>query len=237
MSFPILLAQVEAEKTLSENQSVWHILAGADIVVKTVLLLLVVASVLSWALIFYKSAQIRNAVKLSQKFWGLFTESRSLDDLSEKRAVQNGPLFEIFRSAYSNLTHFRKTGRLKSVHVKLIEQKMAQTEEEELYKLEQYTPFLATVASTAPFVGLLGTVWGILTAFWKIGQSGGNTGLATVGPAISEALIATAVGLFAAIPAVMAYNFFVGRIKVAAKMMNLFGDEMTVRLEEEAGNA
>jgi biopolymer transport protein TolQ len=113
-----------------------------------------------------------------------------------------------------------------------IVQKLTQVREEEIYKLEQYTPVLATTASASPFIGLFGTVWGILTAFWAIGKAGSSS-LATVGPYISEALIATAIGLAAAIPAVIAYNYFLNKTRVLIKMMDLFTDDLVLKIEEE----
>src|SRR4030095_5951201 len=113
-----------------------------------------------------------------------------------------------------------------------IKKNVVRATSDEVAKLEQMTPFLATTASASPFIGLFGTVWGILTAFWAIGRAG-STSLGTVGPYIAEALIATAVGLAAAIPAVIAYNYFVSKIKVLTKDIDDFGDDLVHRIEKE----
>ncbi|MDO8520212.1 MAG: MotA/TolQ/ExbB proton channel family protein [Deltaproteobacteria bacterium] len=213
------------EKTVTDT-GVFHLLSNADPVVKFALLILVILSVGSWAIIFYKYRQVKKAQKDSQSFWGSFSQAKSIQDLGQIN--RSGPLYEIYATAQDWKSRLKGKTRRDSIL-----QKLAQTREEEIYKLEQYTPFLATTASTAPFIGLFGTVWGILTAFWAIGKAGSSS-LATVGPYISEALIATAVGLAAAIPAVIAYNHFVHRIKVLVKMMDLFMDDLIIKLEDEA---
>ena len=104
--------------------------------------------------------------------------------------------------------------------------------EEEIERIERYLPFLATTGSTSPFIGLFGTVWGILAAFWQIGRAGSSS-LAVVGPYIAEALIATALGLAAAIPAVIFYNFFVTRIRVFVREIQNFSEDLAQRIERD----
>lgn len=223
-----VLAQI-GESAIADK-GIWDLIWGATFVVQFTLLILLSFSVASWAIIFYKFVQVRRAQKESREFWTHFSRAKSIAEIIEQRPTRSGPLYEIFDAACGLM------GKIKGSQPKLnrnaLTQKMDQVREEELYKLEQYTPFLATTASTAPFIGLFGTVWGILTAFWAIGKAGSSS-LATVGPYISEALIATAIGLAAAIPAVVAYNYFVHRIKILAKMMDLFVDDLLLKLEEE----
>ncbi|MBI2341045.1 MAG: MotA/TolQ/ExbB proton channel family protein [Deltaproteobacteria bacterium] len=229
-----LLAQIEAEKTLQEK-SFLSLVLDADPIVKFTLLVLLFFSVVSWAIIFYKYRQVKQAQGDSQSFWNAFTQAKSLQDVTHQKGVRSGPLYEIYNVAMQAMPQLKKQAKGENGGRDAILQKLAQTREEEIYKLEQYTPFLATTASAAPFIGLFGTVWGILTAFWAIGKAGSSS-LATVGPYISEALIATAIGLAAAIPAVVAYNHFVHRIKIVVKMMDLFSDDLIVKLEEDTAS-
>lgn len=222
---------VEVEKTVAEN-GIWHLITNADPVVKLALFILIGFSVISWAIIFYKFKQVKRAQADSQNFWSAFAQTKSLKELIEHKKTTSGPLFEIFKVASEWSARLQKGGKTGKSSREMVLQKLAQAREEEIYKLEQYTPFLATTASTAPFIGLFGTVWGILTAFWAIGKAGSSS-LATVGPYISEALVATAIGLAAAIPAVVAYNHFVHRTKVLIKMMDLFVDDLSLRIEED----
>ena len=231
MFLPVLLAQIEAETTLQEK-SFLSLVLDADPIVKFTLLVLMFFSIVSWAIIFYKYRQVKQAQGDSQSFWNAFSQSKSLQDVVNQKGVRSGPLYEIYQVAMQVAPLLKKRGKTGQLERDSIVQRLAQTREEEIYKLEQYTPFLATTASAAPFIGLFGTVWGILTAFWAIGKAGSSS-LATVGPYISEALIATAIGLPAAIPAVIAYNHFVHRIKIVIKMMDLFSDDLVSKLEEE----
>lgn len=224
------LAQIEAETNVTQK-SIWGLLWDSSAFVKITLLILLFFSVVSWAIIFYKYRQLRDVQTSSQDFWAAFAQAKSIAGMAESRHPRKGPLAEIFNTALELMPRIKK-GKATGLQRTLITQKINQTQEEEIYKLEQYIPFLATTASTTPFIGLFGTVWGILTAFWAIGKAGSSS-LATVGPYISEALITTAIGLAAAIPAVIAYNFFVHRIKVLTKMMDLFADDVALKLEEE----
>ena len=142
------------------------------------------------------------------------------------------PLYEIFNTAGEVMKRLKSAGKGHGNNRDILVQRLTQTREEEIYKLEQYTPFLATTASTAPFVGLFGTVWGILTAFWNIGKEGSST-LAVVGPYIAEALIATAIGLAAAIPAVIFYNFYVNRVRLLSKDLQDFSTDLASRIDRE----
>lgn len=203
-----------------------------DPVLIITMLSLIIFSVLSWTIIFYKFSQLKKAQKNAISFWQKFS---TLTTLSEAVGIKtrSGPLFELFAAGQEVVMKIKKSsGQLTDYHKKLIEQKMAEVREEEAYKLEQFVSFLATVASATPFIGLFGTVWGILRAFLKIGQAGSSS-LATVGPHIAEALVATAVGLFAAIPAVMFYNFFIGKIRIINKMISLFINDFFIKTDKE----
>ncbi len=216
-------------ETSVKEQSVLGLLWNADPIVKLTLLILVGFSVICWAIIVFKYRQLKQAQADSQNFWNLFSQSKSLQETLTTSKVRSGPLYEIFSIAVQLVPQAKKRAQGAAG---FLAQKMEQVHEEEIFKLEQYVGFLATTASVTPFIGLFGTVWGILTAFWSIGKSGSSS-LATVGPYISEALIATAVGLAAAIPAVIAYNFFIQRIKILSKMMNLFQDDLLLKVEDE----
>lgn len=227
-----LIAQTPVETTIKNNQSVFDLLGDADPLVKLTLVILVFFSVMSWAIIFFKFFQLRKAQRTSRKFWYQFNVATSLKELSKSGIPNRGPLFQIYNGSLEYYSRAKNRYTNSQSLLNHMEQRMIQIREEQIFKLEQFTTFLATTASTAPFVGLFGTVWGILTAFWAIGEQGSSS-LATVGPYISEALIATAVGLFAAIPSVLAFNYFTNRIKVLVKLMNLFSDEFRLKLEEE----
>lgn len=224
----------EAVAKVTEHVSILDSILHADPVVKLTLISLIFFSVACWALIFLKSKQLRSAQKSAQSFWQTFSGAAKISDILSTKGIRQGPLFEIFQTGQTTVGKIKKG---KSVQMtpylrNVITQRMNQSKEEEVYKLEQYVGFLATTASVAPFIGLFGTVWGILTAFMAIGKAG-STSLATVGPYISEALVATAVGLFAAIPAVIAYNYFVNKIKIINKIMDLFMDDFILKSEQE----
>ncbi len=225
-------AAATIEKTIVEQPGFFHLLSHADPIVKLTLFILLFFSVMSWAIIAFKYIQLKKAKSHVTSFWASFTQARSLEDFFKSRYERGGPLYEIFNAVVLLVPRLQKGSKTKDFLKATVETKINQAREEEIFKLEQYTSFLATTASTAPFVGLFGTVWGILMAFQIIGKAGSSS-LDTVGPFISEALVATAVGLAAAIPAVVAYNFFVSRIKNIIKMMDLFIDELTLKVEEE----
>lgn len=227
-----LIAQTPVATNLESKQSVFHLLSNADPLVKLTLFILIFFSVMSWAIILFKFLQLKKSQRTSKKFWYQFNATTSLKELSKSGIPHSGPLFKIYNGTLEYYSRAKNRYTNSESLMNHIEQRMIQLREEQIYKLEQFTTFLATTASTAPFVGLLGTVWGILTAFWAIGEKGSSS-LATVGPYISEALIATAVGLFAAIPSVLAFNYFTNKIKVLVKLMNLFSDELHLKIKEE----
>jgi biopolymer transport protein TolQ len=214
------------------------LLAETGLVVKIVLLILVYFSVVSWAIIFYKLLQVQKANKESERFLDFFWKTKRFDAVNAQLdRFANSPLAVLFNEGYGEMKKLMEKGDAqqheaaspKEVTTDLggienIERALRRATTSEITRLEKYTTFLATTGSTAPFIGLFGTVWGIMTAFKGIGQSG-SASLAVVAPGIAEALIATAIGLVAAIPAVMGYNHFQHRIRVIIAEMDSFSTE------------
>jgi biopolymer transport protein TolQ len=212
-----------------------EIISSAGLVGQGVLLLLAVASAVSWAIIVKKALQLRRAEAESARFLGVFWQSKRLDAIYQA-AEQLGasPLGAVFRAGYVELSKVtqKKEGEGAMSEqlggLENVERALKRAASHEVTALERRVSFLGTTASAAPFVGLFGTVWGIMRAFHDIYRMG-NANLATVARPISEALIATAVGLFAAIPAVVAYNFFVSRIRVLdGEMQNFSSDFLNI---------
>lgn len=210
-------------------------------VVKAVLVILLFFSIISWAIIFSKLRLIRRAEKESRAFLRIFWEGKQLSSIfQDAKKLRFSPTAEVFRAGYvelnklsqatSNPENPRKLSDPTALGIELsgvdnISRAMRQATTSELTKLERALGFLATTGSTTPFIGLFGTVWGIMDAFRGIGIRGSAT-LAVVAPGISEALIATAAGLAAAIPAVVAYNHYINRIKVLSADMDNFSSEL-----------
>lgn len=217
----------------AKSLSIWSSIMHSDPLVKLTLLILLGFSIMCWTVIFLKIVQLRKSQAASQGFWQRFSGLNSLSEVKTSQSMKMGPLYQIFLSGLESINHVRKSGSNFSQHsFDSLKQRLNQAKEEELHKLEQYVSFLATTAAVAPFIGLFGTVWGILSAFMVIGKTG-TSNLATVGPFIAEALVATAVGLFAAIPAVIFYNYFVGKIRVIHKMIDIFVDDFLLKSEKE----
>ena len=199
-------------------------------VVTGVLILLVASSLASWTIIFRKLLHLRRAQAESVRFLETFWRSKRLDSIyGEAEQMPVSPVAQVFRAGYvelSKVTQAQPAGEEAAMHDQLggfenVERALARAANAELTGLEQQIPFLGTTAAAAPFVGLFGTVWGIMGAFRDI-YAAGNANLATVARPISEALIATAVGLFAAIPALVAFNAFNSRIRVLDNEMRNF---------------
>jgi len=208
--------------------------AGTGIVVKLVLFVLIYFSVVSWAIIFYKFIQVRKARLESERFLVLFWQTKRFDAVSAQvDRFANSPLSILFTEGYNEM---KKLGERVEENndpnvitadlggVDNIARALRRATTSEITRLEKYLAFLATTGSTAPFIGLFGTVWGIMTSFKGIGETG-SASLAVVAPGIAEALVATAIGLVAAIPAVMGYNHFQTRIKVLIAEMDNFATE------------
>jgi len=209
----------------------------ASWVVQAVLLLLVVLSVFSWAVILYKSRELRGAEQDSEAFLEMYHEGSLEETWEASRDLERSPLAAVFVAAYGDLLRVeRETGQVASLEAGLPDALVSRTHwagARELRRLESGLTLLATVGSAAPFIGLLGTVIGIIDAFQGIGRAG-SASLAVVAPGIAEALIATAVGLFAAIPATIFYNDFVGRMRGLNDSIQLFSSECEVQLRRRA---
>ena len=211
-----------------------ELLAGMGLVVKLVLFVLIYFSVVSWAIIFYKLLQVYRANSDSERFLDFFWKTKRFDAInSQLDRFGNSPLSVLFNEGYTELKRVMESGEAKKDPdvistdlggIENISRALRRATTSEITRLEKYTTFLATTGSTAPFIGLFGTVWGIKDAFTSIGLSG-SASLAVVAPGIAEALIATAIGLVAAIPAVVGYNHFQHKIKVLIAEMDNFSTE------------
>ena len=186
--------------------SLWKLFLRADWVVKSVIILLIACSIFSWALIFDKIKLFKTINKSTEDFEKKFWKSKSAENFNNNLpANSKDPATLIFKAAMAELLKTkRQSSAIQSVRVERI---LEIATDNELKKVEKNFTYLATIGSTAPFIGLFGTVWGIMNSFQSIAISR-NTSLAIVAPGIAEALFATALGLLAAIPAVVAYNKF-----------------------------
>jgi len=198
------------------NINIFKIIADADIIVKCILLLLVFFSVFSWAIILFKYKMIRSAFKQSDRFLAAFRRSKSLSDVNEAaKKLRASSLAIIFLAGNRELAYQSKSSAengWSAAKSDSFNRALLKASNAEVSRLEKMMFFLATTGSVSPFIGLFGTVWGIMISFERIGVLR-SASLQVVAPGIAEALIATAVGLFAAVPAVIAYNYFLGRIK------------------------
>jgi biopolymer transport protein TolQ len=230
---------------VSHALSPWELFLQADIIVKVVILLLIAASFWSWAIIFEKSLRFRRVARQASAFETKFWSGGSLQQLFEgEKDRSNHPMSHLFVAAMKEWERFSQGGnqRLDAARVEGLQRRIAHamdvTLDRELDKMQKYLGFLATVGSTAPFVGLFGTVWGIMNSFQSIAASK-DTSLAVVAPGIAEALFATALGLVAAIPAVVAYNKLSGDLDRYSGRLESFGTEfrslMSRQLEERVG--
>jgi biopolymer transport protein TolQ len=218
----------------SPQHGILDLVRGSGPVVQFILYLLILFSVASWGIIVYKFRQLRRAKRESEKFIDVFWERRNLSSIHEaSRDLKACPVGQVFRSGYEELVRVSRTkkenpsGEALTTElggVENVSRAMKRATSVEITKLEKYLTFLATTASAAPFIGLFGTVWGIMNAFRGLSVTHSSS-IQAVAPGIAEALIATAVGLAAAIPALMAYNYFVQQTKVLAAEMDNFSHE------------
>lgn len=195
--------------------NVFKLIVDASFVVKLVLLILIFFSVFSWAVIFFKRKTLKTASFQSLKFLKVFRRSSDLSEVNKASKIyRSSPAAALFQAGYKELAHLTKSnaGKLPADGLESINRTLSRTANQEISKLENMMSFLATTGSVTPFIGLFGTVWGIMNAFLNI-EVQRSASLVTVAPGIAEALIATALGLFAAIPAVIAYNYYLHRIK------------------------
>ncbi len=198
--------------------------SDAGAVVLFVLATLLLFSIVSWAIIAFKFGYVRKSLKESKAFLDYFFEVCSVDKaFTKSEEFRNGSLPRVFRSGYIQFQAVSGKGdsRHSRTRVALAIKREANAENKRLASL---VPFLATVGNTAPFIGLFGTVWGIMTSFHSIGLTQ-SASLAIVAPGISEALIATAAGLAAAIPAVMGYNYFTQKISIIERDIEEFSPD------------
>ena len=225
---------------MNEELSLWELVLNASFVVQLVMLLLFMASVVSWGMIVQRALLLRRAKQqllgFEQTFWSGIDLSQLYRDGSSR--LENGERLEgvenLFRAGFKEFTRLRQQEGIDSDAIMEGAQRamrVALSREEE--HLERHLPFLATVGSTSPYVGLFGTVWGIMHSFRGLANVHQAT-LATVAPGISEALIATAMGLFAAIPAVIAYNRYSARVETLIANYETFAEEFSSILHRQA---
>jgi biopolymer transport protein TolQ len=223
---------------------------NAGIVVQMVLLLLLFFSVTSWAIILMKSRYIRRALRESAEFSDFFWKSRDFSSAFAKaKALPGSPLARIFRIAYLELKKTSQAGEsdpgeasgavspsfamgTRSAATDNVKRALRRAINTEMTRMTQMVPFLATTGNTTPFIGLFGTVWGIMNSFHSIGLKG-SASLAVVAPGISEALVTTAAGLVAAIPAVIAFNYFVSKIRIVETEFQSFSADFLNIVERD----
>ena len=220
------------------NGGVAELVLSAGPIAKVVLSVLALFSIICWALIVEKWWEFRRIRRESARFLRVFREARRFSVVyAAAKKHRDSPLAQLYVSAGQELVTAYGNAEivdhvlddadegLPAERLEASSRALRRAGSSEVARMERYLPFLATVASSAPFIGLFGTVWGIMTSFQNIGAQG-SANLAVVAPGISEALIATAAGLGAAIPAVMGYNFFVNRVKYWAVEMEGFALEL-----------
>ena len=204
------------------------LIVEASPVVKFVLLILAFFSIFSWAIIFFKRKTLKKSSAHSTRFLAVFRRSRNLADVNEAaRKYQASPLASLFQSGFKELAYLAKSNpptTLTPEKLERLNRVLIKAANSEVSRLESMMSFLATTGSVTPFIGLFGTVWGIMDSFQRIGIVRAAS-LVTVAPGIAEALIATAAGLFAAVPAVIAYNYYLHRIKDKITEMDDFSLE------------
>jgi biopolymer transport protein TolQ len=223
--------------TSVQQQSLVSIVFGASPVVQLVLLLLLAFSVGSLGVILFKFRQLRAARRQSERFLEIFWEAKNLAGINNASIeLKQSPVAHVFRSGYQELQRLTRTTTKRSGTssenvestelggIENVERAMRRATTQEVTRLEKALTFLATTASTAPFVGLFGTVWGVMTAFRGL-TTAQTSSIQAVAPGIAEALIATAVGLAAAIPAVVAFNHFAREVRVLTADMENFSAE------------
>jgi biopolymer transport protein TolQ len=232
-----LQLQGSAAPAQGSTGSVIDLIADATPLSKSVLAILLLFSVFSWAIVIYKALAFRRMERQSATFLEVFRRSTKFSEVQAVcKSLEGSPLVGMFQAGYAELNlQLRQSPQpsnspataaarptLKSLAA--VDRALLRASSVEVNKLEQRVPFLATTASITPFIGLFGTVWGIMFAFFNIGTQG-STDLAVVAPGIAEALIATAFGLFAAIPALYFYNHFTTKVKLYASEMDDFALE------------
>ena len=203
----------------------WTAFQQAGWVGQTVLAVLLIFSIGSWAVMFVVWQRFQRSQRASRRFVGIFRKAKRLADVQAGIApLTHAALVGLFRAGYAEIEAqiaHSEGGRQTVKSLESVERSLIRATRIESARLSRFVPFLATCAAATPFIGLFGTVWGIMEAFGNIGATG-STSITAVAPGISEALINTAAGLFAAIPALLAYNHFVGRLRAARGEMEDF---------------
>lgn len=212
----------------AHGHDILSLMFGSGPVVQSVLYLLILMSVFTWGIVFSKSIAVRNAKKQSKKFDDVFWTSKNLAQIHDvAKKLHVSPLAKVYLAGHQELNTILNAAERDGVQkvnpgdLEYIDRALKKAKAEEITRLEKGTTFLATTASAAPFIGLFGTVWGIMNAF--IGLSTVKTSsIQAVAPGISEALIATAIGLAAAIPAAIFYNIFMQQVRVLGRGIDAF---------------
>lgn len=229
--FLLVAAQVEA--TIPQPDSIIDMVTHSGVVVQGVLYLLLAFSIISWGIVLFKFKQIHQARRESEQFAAIFWETKNFSAIhTSALEMKESSVAQVFRAGYQELMRITRARKQATPvegeplvndegGIENIERAMRRAIRLQMTRLERGLVFLATTASTTPFVGLFGTVWGIMDAFRGLGVTK-TSSIQAVAPGISEALIATAVGLAAAIPAVMAYNYFSRQIRVLTADMENF---------------
>jgi len=208
--------------------NVFRLIFQASAVVQLVLAILLMFSIFSWAIILFKRNSLKTAARQSKKFLIVFRKSKNLLEVNEAaKKFKSSPLATLFQAGFKDLAYHTKSNPKPSItpaNLESINRALIKASNREVTRMEKMMNFLATTGSVTPFIGLFGTVWGIMNAFRELSIEEMNT-LQAVAPGIAEALIATALGLFAAIPAVIAYNHYLQRIKEIIAEMEDFSIE------------
>jgi biopolymer transport protein TolQ len=219
-----------SEQTTHDSMSLLGMITNSGPIVLAVLIILIVLSVWTWTIMIAKALQFKQARERSKEFSTLFWETRNLSRLDDSaRRLEGSPLVNVFHAGYRELNHLFQESedsrrRVASGELGSVERALKRAEFEEAQRLEKGITFLASVASAAPFIGLFGTVIGIMNSFHGLSSAKGTT-IQAVAPGISEALLATAVGLAAAIPSAVAYNYFAVIVRQMRQAMSSFCEE------------
>ncbi|HEY5734471.1 MAG TPA: protein TolQ [Gammaproteobacteria bacterium] len=223
---------------MQADLSILHLLSNASLLVQLVMLLLLVMSLVSWTMIFKKRGDLKMAVKNANMFERRFWEDDDLNQLYDKIHKQRFKatgLSGIFEAGFGEFMRLKERGHPPEMVMAGTERAMRVALSREIDALETHLSFLATVGSTSPYIGLFGTVWGIMNSFRSLAGLQTAT-LAAVAPGIAEALIATAMGLFAAIPAVVAYNRFSYDVERLTNRYHTFMEELSTLLQRHASH-
>ncbi len=201
------------------------LIAQSGMMAKLVLMVLLGASIICWAIIVAKWKVFRLAHDQNEKFMSIFWSGKNLDDvITRTEKMDHSPIASVFQQSIKELKKLSASDIDRSERIENLQRTSSRAASLEIAKLEKHVNWLATTASAAPFIGLFGTVWGIMNSFQNIGATG-SANLAVVAPGISEALITTATGIAAAIPAVIAYNYFLGQVRKMGVDMDCFAQD------------